>query len=578
MIIKRLFAYLKPDWKLLVFAFLLLLIATTADILGPILIKVFIDSYLTPRIFAAKPLLTLGIGYLSLTLLSVILHYFQLVQFNKIALRVIQQLRIDVFSKVQTLGLTFFDTTPAGSLLSRITNDTEAIKELFISVLSTFVQNAVFLVGIFVALFSLNVKLAAFCLIILPLIFLLMVIYRRLSAKVYRVLREDLAKLNAKLNESIQGMNIVQAMGQEKRLRREFAAINERYYQGALRNIRLDSLLVRPAVDLVYTLALALTLGFFGFKSLAVPIQIGTLYAFINYLDRFFEPVNMIMQRLSQLQQALISAERVFQLLDDQRTAPAPSGNHNPAIRHGMVEFHGVSFSYDGKTDVLKNISFTAKPGQTVALVGHTGSGKSTITNLLLRFYPVTRGEIRIDGAPLAAFTESELREKLGLVLQDPFIFAGDISQNIRLYNPRLSAQDIRDAAHFVQADSFIEKLPGQYAERLGERGATISSGQRQLLCFARTIARKPKILVLDEATASIDTETEEAIQEALNKMRRGRTTIAIAHRLSTVQDADQILVLNRGEIVERGTHQDLLAKRGLYYRMYLLQQGGNPA
>jgi ABC-type multidrug transport system, ATPase and permease components len=392
-------------------------------------------------------------------------------------------------------------------------------------------------------------------------------------------MRKELSRVNAKLNESIQGMNIVQAMRQEKRFRKEFGEINQAYYLAAMANIRLESLFVRPAVDLIYTFALILVLNFFGIQSLFEPIQIGVFYAFINYLDRFFEPVNMIMQRLSQFQQSLVAAERVFDLLDDRRMAPETTGRtRSPIIHDGRIEFKNVSFSYNLTSqegnDVLRDISFTVYPGQTVAFVGHTGSGKSTIANLLMRFYPHIRGEILIDGIPLSEFSTSELRSKVGLVAQDPFLFAGNIAKNIALSRSNVSKKDILDAASFVQASEFIEKLPHGFEEPIGERGATLSSGQRQLVCFARTMAGKPKILVLDEATANVDTGTEEAIQTALRKMRQGRTTIAIAHRLSTIQDANLILVLHNGKIVERGTHTELLVKEGLYHKMFMMQQG----
>ncbi|BCJ87589.1 ABC transporter ATP-binding protein [Effusibacillus dendaii] len=578
MVMYRLIRYMKPHRKELVIAFGLLLIATASDLAGPKLIQIFIDRYLIPHHWVISQLAWLAGTYLFLLVLSAIMHYWQLVSFQRIALQIIQRLRIDVFSHVQRLGLEFFDKTPTGSIISRITNDTEAVKDLFVSVLSTFVQNIVFLLGIFAAMFLLDVRLASLCLLLLPAILLLMQVYRQTSAKIYRVLRSKLSELNAKLNESLQGMHVIQVMRQEKRVLAEYGQINRENYQAARRNIRLGSLLLRPAVDLIYTLTLILVLGFFGFHTQDSPVQIGVLYAFVNYLDRFFEPVNTMMQRLSQLQQAVVSAERVFQLMDDQRLAPVKQGTKNPKIGKGMIEFQNVSFSYDGKTDVLKNITFTACPGQTIALVGHTGSGKSTVINLLMRFYPVTQGSIRLDGVPLDAYDDEELRGKIGLVLQDPFLFVGDVSENIRLHNQEISDADIVQAAKFVQADSFIDKLPNGYGEPVSERGANFSSGQRQLLSFARTMARNPKILVLDEATANVDTETEEAIQTALEKMRKGRTTIAIAHRLSTIQDADLILVLHRGEIVESGTHQELLAKEGLYYKMYLLQQGSTAA
>lgn len=575
MVIRRLAGYLKPHRKLLVLAFGLLLLATAADLAGPILVKRFLDGYVTPRKLEWMPIFQLGAGYLSLLAASALLHYWQLVSFHKIALSVIRQLRIDVFGKVQHLGLSFFDQTPDGSLVSRITNDTEAIKDLFVSVLSTFVQSIVFLAGVFVAMFLfLDAQLATYYLALLPILFALMQTYRYFSSKVYRVMRSKISQLNSKLNESLQGMNIIQAMRQEKRMREEFAQINQEYYQASLQNIRLNGILLRPAVDLIYILSLIAALGYFGLQTGIDAVEIGTLYAFLNYLDRFFEPVNMMMMRLSQLQQAVVSAERVFQLMDDERMAPEKQGTDSPAIAEGRIEFRNVTFSYDGHTPVLKNISFTAEPGQTVALVGHTGSGKSSIINLLMRFYQIDRGEIRIDGAPLETYENDELRKKIGLVLQDPFLFVGDVKHNIRLHNQQISEEQIMEASRFVQADSFIRELPQGYDEPVGERGATFSSGQRQLLAFARTMALQPKILVLDEATANVDTQTEEAIQTALDKMRQGRTTIAIAHRLSTIQDADLILVLHRGEIVERGSHQELLAKQGLYHKMYLLQQG----
>lgn len=570
---RRLLSYTKPHKKTLGITFTILLLSTAADVIGPILIKIFIDDYLTPGIFEWKSILILAIGYLILHFTSVGLNFYQFFSFQKIALWIIHQLRLDVFSKVQHLGLSFFDNTPGGSLVSRITNDTEAIKDLFVSVLSTFVQNIVFLIGIIIAMFILDPKLALLYILLIPIIILLMKGYRYFSSNLFHLSRKKLSQLNAKLNESLQGMNIIQAMRQEARLRKEFGKINLEHYEVKLKQIKLNGLMVRPAVDLLYLLALSLILSFFGIKSFNSPIEIGVLYAFINYLDRFFEPVNMMMFRLSQFQQAIVASERVFGLLDNKETAPTKEGEASPNIKKGLIEFKNVTFSYDGKTNVLENISFTAKPGETVALVGHTGSGKSSIINLLMRFYHIKQGEILIDGVSLKSFSDEELRSKVGLVLQDSFLFVGDVKQNIRLHNEKISDKEIIDAAKYVQADTFIQQLPKKYNDEVGERGATFSSGQRQLLSFARTMAINPKILVLDEATASIDTETEELIQVALEKMRKGRTTIAIAHRLSTIQDADHILVLHKGKIVERGTHQELLAINGLYHKMYQLQK-----
>ncbi|MCA1053635.1 ATP-binding cassette domain-containing protein [Rossellomorea aquimaris] len=572
----RLMRYTKPHKKKILTAFLLLLVTTIGDVLGPIIIKVFIDDYLTPRIFPYGPLVALASAYICIQIGNVLISYFQLLKFQEIALMIIQQLRVEVFTKVQSLGMRYFDRTPAGSIVSRVTNDTEAIKDMFVSVMVSFIQGAFLLTGIFIAMFILNPVLALFCLAILPLIFYIMVLYRKYSSVFYQDMRERLSQLNAKLSESLQGMSIIQAFRQEKRLREEFGEINEKHYAAGLKNIKVDGLLLRPAIDLIYVAALIMVLSYFGVTSFSEPIEIGVLYAFVNYLDRFFEPVNQIMMRLSMFQQAIVASSRVFSLLDEEDICPSQSGvdESQSEIKDGQITFKDVSFSYDGQKEVLKNISFTANPGETVALVGHTGSGKSSIINLLMRFYEFSKGEILLDGKSIKSYPISELREKMGLVLQDPFLFYGTIEDNIKLHNENLTMENVMEAAKFVQANGFIEQLEDGYSSKVVERGATLSSGQRQLIAFARTIATEPKILILDEATANIDTETEELIQEALFKMRKGRTTIAIAHRLSTIQDADLILVLHKGEVVERGTHQELITQKGIYHKMFLLQNG----
>ncbi|MBT2654478.1 ABC transporter ATP-binding protein [Bacillus sp. ISL-18] len=573
-VLYRLLSYTKPHKKMITFAFVLLLLTTIGDIVLPLIVKVFIDDYLTPGKLEFHPLLILGSVYMGIQVVKAILMFFQLVKFQEIALYIIQQLRIDVFSKVQSLGLRYFDKTPAGSIVSRVTNDTEAIKDMFVTVIATFIQSGFLLIGIFIAMFFLNVKLALLCVIILPILMFVMNLYRKLSSRFYLDMRERLSQLNAKLAESLSGMAIIQVFRQEKRLRQEFGNINEQHYNAGMKNIKIDGLLLRPAIDLIYIFALILVLSYFGITSFENRVEIGVIYAFINYLDRFFEPINQMMMRLSLYQQAIVAGSRVFKLLDEEELAPAQQLKKSTSIEEGKIEFKNVSFSYDGERDVLKNISFTAHSGETVALVGHTGSGKSSIINLMMRFYEFERGEILIDGESIRDYTKAELREKMGLVLQDPFLFFGTLKDNIRLYNHGLSDEQIEEAAKFVQAHSFIERLEDGYQHKVVERGSTFSSGQRQLIAFARTIAANPKILVLDEATANIDTETEEMIQSALAKMRKGRTTIAIAHRLSTIQDAELILVLHQGEIVERGTHQELLALGGLYHKMFLLQNG----
>ncbi|MBF4500550.1 ABC transporter ATP-binding protein [Savagea sp. SN6] len=573
-VFKRLFAYVAPHKKEVAIAMTMLLLSIAGGIAGPLIIQRFIDDFITPMQFPKQETITIFALYVGITLMLVVFSYFQMIRFQHIALKIIQQMRIDVFTKVQGLGMRYFDATPAGSIVSRVTNDTESIKEMFVSVIVTFISSILTLIGVYIALFFLDVKLAFIALLLLPFFLGIMTIYRKYSADFYADLRERLSQLNAKIAESISGMGMIQTFRQEARMADEFKEINDNHFKAGLRNIKFDSMLLGPAIDLLYALAIVVTLGYFGFTSMETAIDVGVIYAFTTLLGRLFQPVQQVMQRLSIFQQALVSASRVFRLMDDETVEPSQTGTATKPITDGVIEFKDVSFSYDGERDVLKNISFTAQAGETVALVGHTGSGKSSIINLLMRFYEFERGSITIDGQSIKSYPASQLREKVGLVLQDPFLFYGTIASNIRLHHPEMDDKTVREAAQFVQAHHFIEQLPNGYEEHVTERGSTFSSGQRQLIAFARTMATDPKILILDEATANIDTETEVAIQASLEKMRKGRTTIAIAHRLSTIQDAELILVLHQGEIVERGTHQQLLSERGLYYKMYQLQNG----
>ncbi|WP_214889907.1 ABC transporter transmembrane domain-containing protein [Exiguobacterium sp. s142] len=573
-VIKRLLAYTKRYGRPLSLAFVFLLLATGAKLAGPFLIKVFIDEFVTPGVYPTNWIVTLLVVYMVLHISAVIFDYLQSIAFQKIALKIVQNIRMDIFRHVMGLRLAYFDRTPAGVLVSRITNDTEAVKELYVGVMSTFVQSGVQLLGTYIFLYILEPTLATIGLVLLPLFWLIIWAYRRYSTKYFAQVRDLLSQLNAQLSESINGMGIVQQFRQEERLVRQFEATNEAHQEARFKNLKLDSMLLRPIIELLLAFSIIGLLGYYGFLSMTEQVQVGVVYAFISYIERIFRPVLDIMQRLSEFQQAVVSADRVFKVLDTDEPAPGKSLSGEAAIEAGEVRFDDVTFSYDGEVDVLKNISFVAKPGETVALVGHTGSGKSSIINLLTRFYPYEGGRITIDGHPLEQFEEVELRDKIGLVLQDPFLFSGTIEDNLKLFNPTVDSDKVRQSAEFVQANTFIEKLETGYGHTVGERGATFSSGERQLLAFARTVARDPKILILDEATSSIDTETEERVQFALDRMRRGRTTIAIAHRLSTIQDADLILVLHRGEIVERGNHQALLKHDGLYKKMYELQSG----
>ncbi|MDW3784767.1 ABC transporter ATP-binding protein [Staphylococcus saprophyticus] len=570
----RLFKYTLPYKWIIVLAFITLILSTIASMMTPYMVKIFIDDYLTPRHFPKETMVWLIVIFISIQLIGAITLYFSQYLFQYLAFKVIQQLRIDAFNKLGKLGMRYFDKVPGGSIVSRLTNDTETIVDMIVGVFSTFIMAFFMMISSYIMMFVLDVKLALIALIFLPIIMIILASYRKYSAFLFSKSRQQLSDLNSKLAESIEGMKIIQAFNQERRLNKEFNKINDEHYQYMLKTVKLDSLLLRPAISSISIFAVVMILGYFGVISFTTGITAGVVFAFVQYMERFFEPINQVSQNLNILQQALVSASRVFALIDDDTYEPQQEANNDNAIETGEIEFDNVSFSYDGETDVLKNISLTAKPGEMIALVGHTGSGKSSIINLFMRFYEFNRGDIKIDGNSIKKIPKTELKEKIGLVLQDAFMFYGTIASNIKLYHPSMTFEQVKAAAEFVHANHFIEKLPNQYQHKVIEKGSAFSSGERQLIAFARTIATNPKILILDEATANIDSETEEQIQQSLNKMRKGRTTLAIAHRLSTIQDADQIFVLNKGEIVERGTHAQLIAQKGIYHNMYLLQNG----
>lgn len=571
-VLGRLLKYTLPFKGILALAFTMLIISTVMGVMTPYLVMIFIDDYLTPSIFPEEDIMWLIIAFITVNVVAVLTTYWQIYLLQVLAFKVIQQLRIDAFQKIGKLGMTYFDKVPSGSVVSRLTNDTQAIVDMFTSVLGTFLMAIFMVISSFVMMFILDVKLAFIALIFMPVIIFILLVYRKYSARYFSHARGLLSDMNAKLSESIEGMKIIQVFNQEKRLQREFEVINEEHYQYNLRTIKLDGLLLRPAIDMIYILSIVVILSYFGFLSFETSVTAGVIFAFIQYMERFFEPINQVSQNLNIFQQALVAASRVFTLLDDDRHEPAQIIKKEYKITDGQVEFKNVTFSYDGNVDVLKNISFKVPSGTTTALVGHTGSGKSSIINLMMRFYEYEHGEILIDGHSIKELPKEEMKNNIGLVLQDPFIFYGTLTSNIKLYHSTMTFEMVRSAADFVGADSFINKLKNRYEQKVVEKGADFSSGERQLLAFARTMATNPKILILDEATANIDSSTEEKIQASLMKMRSGRTTLAIAHRLSTIQDADEILVLNKGEIVERGTHDELVQLKGIYYKMYRLQ------
>ncbi|UXR87160.1 ABC transporter ATP-binding protein [Staphylococcus felis] len=571
----RLIRYTFPFKKLIILALVLLAISTVANMAVPYIVKVFIDQYLTVNHFPKRDISLLLVAFIGIEIIGAITTYFSIYYLEYLAFKVIQQLRIEAFHKISRLGMRFYDQTPSGSIVSRLTNDTEAIVEMFTGVLSSFLIAIFMIIASFVMMFLLDIKLAFFALLFIPIIILILGIYRKYASIYFDETRQRLSDLNAKLGESIEGMKIIQVFNQERRLKKEFESINASHYNYTMKTIRLDSLLLRPAITMLSTFAMVMILAYFGIMSFNSVVTAGVVYAFIQYIQRFFEPINQVSQNLNLFQQAVVSASRVFKMMDDDTLEPTQNIDNLAKVTEGKIEFKNVSFSYDGENDVLKDIQFTVEPGQTVALVGHTGSGKSSIINLFMRFYEFDRGDIQIDGQSIKHFSKEQLKQNIGLVLQDPFIFYGTIESNIKMYHPTMTFEQVKAATQFVHADTFIESLKDKYQHQVIEKGSAFSSGQRQLIAFARTMAIDPKILILDEATANIDSETEEHIQQSLKRMRHNRTTIAIAHRLSTIQDAHQILVLNKGEIVERGTHESLIAQKGIYHKMYQLQLKG---
>ncbi|WP_349409557.1 ABC transporter ATP-binding protein [Pseudalkalibacillus sp. SCS-8] len=520
-----------------------------------------------------KWLIYLSAFYLGLLLVSAFFTYWQKYLLQKSANRIIQDMRTDVFGQIQRLPVNYFDNLPAGKVVSRITNDTEAIRELYVTVLAQFFTGIIYIIGILTALFFLDARLALICSVIIPIMFVWIIMYRKYASNYNHLIRQRLSDLNAMINESIQGMPIIQAFRRQKQTTQEFEAINEEYFQHRNKLLSLDALMSHNLVGLLRNVAFVVLIWYFGGASLTATtaVTVGVLYAFVDYLNRLFQPITGIVTQLANLEQALVSGERVFKLLD--REGEDVSDTTVPRY-DGNVVFDDVTFAYKEDEYVLKNISFEAKQGETVALVGHTGSGKSSIMNLLFRFYDIEHGKIMIDGQDIQKMTRQDLRKHMGIVLQDPFLFSGTIASNVSLDDPSITREQVEKALKDVGAEPFIQQLPKGYDEPVIEKGSTLSAGQRQLISFARALAYNPAILILDEATANIDTETEAIIQKALDVLKKGRTTFIIAHRLSTIKNADQILVLDRGRIVERGSHDELMEVKGKYYQMYQMQQG----
>lgn len=545
---QRLMRYAMYFKKPIFLGLFFLTIAVFTELVGPFIAKHIIDNYMTIGHIEIKPITWLLIVYLLLAIATAILRYFMYIYLQIGANRVVQKLRKDVFEHIQTLPIQYFDNLPAGKIVARVTNDTEAVRNLYVQVLSNFVTSFISIFGVYIALFILNWKMAMLALTMIPIVYLWMILYRKFASKYNDVIRTKIADINAMINESIQGMTIIQAFRREQQMTKEFDDMNNEHYAYERKLLVLDSATSFNLVNTLRMIMFTVFIVYFGTQSYTATevITAGTLYAFVDYLTKLFNPITNIVNQFSQLERSLIAGKRVFEVLD---TDGEPVSEKSLPRYKGNVLFEDVSFAYKDNEYVLKNLSFEAHQGETIALVGHTGSGKSSIMNLLFRFYDPSKGKITIDGVDITSVPRQTMREHMGIVLQDPYLFTGTIASNVSLNNPNISPEKIKDSLNAVGGERVLANLPNGYDEPVIEKGSTLSSGQRQLISFARALAFDPAILILDEATSNIDTETEEIIQHAMDVLKKGRTTFIIAHRLSTIKNADRILVLDRGKL-----------------------------
>ncbi|MGG1594466.1 ABC transporter ATP-binding protein [Terribacillus saccharophilus] len=522
-----------------------------------------------------QPIIILLIIYAALLFIAAIFQFWKTFLLQQASNKIVRTMRNDIFAHTQRVPINYYVDRPAGTIVARITNDTEAIRDLYERVLATFVTSFVYMAGIFVAMFFLNARLAAICLLVIPIFWAWMKVYKYFGTKYNKVVRKTVSEINGSINESIQGMPIIQAFNREKETKAEFEVLNTRNFTYQRKLMKLSALTSHNLVTVLRNLAFVAFIWYFGGAAVTGGsiVTVGVLYAFVDYLNRLFNPVTDAVNQLPLLEQARVAASRVFQLLD--QPGEDVDSEAKREKNRGEIAFEHVSFAYNDKDYVLKDLSFEVKSGQTAAFVGHTGSGKSSIMNLLFRFYDHQKGKITIDGIDTKEMSRQQVRSSMGIVLQDPFLFTGTILTNVTMNNPDISREMAIQALQAVGAEQFISKLPKQYDEPVKEGGSTLSMGERQLVSFARALAFNPSILILDEATANIDTETEAIIQRALEVLKQGRTTLVIAHRLSTIMHADQIFVLDHGKILEQGNHMSLLEKQGQYYQMYLMQQSG---
>ena len=588
----RLMGYLKPYIKTVLICFVLVSILTALDLYKPMLIGDAIDVYITQETAteALTPdqrwegILKTGALYIGVMLVAFVCNRLQYLMIQEMGQKIVYTLRMELMEHVHSLSMRFFDTTPVGRIVTRITNDTEAINDLYANIIVRLFRNVIKVIGLIIVMLMLDVKMALLSLVMVPVVAVLTFVFRRLSRKCYQVVKTRVTALNTFLSEHLSGMRVIQIFNREKEKCDEFDQKNKSLYDAGFREMMIFGIF-RPLIYLSSIVATAIILGGGSSQVLSGVISIGTLYMFTQYISQLFQPIQELAEMFTTLQSAIASAEKIFTLMDVEPIVKEKENPVKPAAIKGRIEFDHVWFAYetkDGETPtaenegtenwVLRDVSFVIEPGQKVAFVGATGAGKSSILNLIGRYYDIQRGAIRIDGIDICDMSREQIRAAIGQVQQDVFLFTGDIKHNIRLRDEDISDAAIREAAHHTNASHFIERLPNQYDERVTERGSTFSAGQRQLISFARTLAYDPTILILDEATANIDTETEQWIQDAVKTLMDGRTSIMVAHRLSTIQHCDRIIVMHHGKIRESGTHQELLEQDGIYKKLYQLQ------
>lgn len=565
----RLIAYMKPYAHWVIFALLLVLGLTAFDLYRPMLVGDAIDTFGANGDYDV--IIATAIKYAVVLALSFAFNVAQTWILQKTGQNIILQMRKDLYRHIQSLGSRYFDITPVGKLVTRVTNDVEALNEMYSGILVQLFRNIVKIVGLAGVMLVLDVRLAAISFVLMPLVIGLTVLCQKIARNIYRLYRTRLTDINTFLSEHLSGMKIIQIFGRQERKFEEFHDKNTKLYKAFYREMLMYAVF-RPLIYILSILSLMIVLWFGSRNVFDEIISVGTLYIFSNYIRSFFDPIQELAEQFSTLQSSIASAEKIFTVMDEDEFIPEVENPKQPDKITGKIEFDHVWFAYDGENYVLKDVSFVINPGEKVAFVGATGAGKSSILNLIGRYYDIQKGHIYIDGIDIRQLSKKQLRSAIGQMQQDVFIFEGDVAYNIRLNDDDITDAQVKAAAEYVNASHFIEKLPQGYHEPVTERGATFSAGERQLLSFARTLAHNPSILVMDEATANIDTETEILIQEALEKLMDGRTTIMVAHRLSTIQHADCIMVMHKGRICERGTHGELLEQDGIYRKLYELQ------